>query len=206
MALIMVSIFRMQARLRPFGDLESGSGNKFLRFPGQHDDSETVDLSYNYFRDYDPWAGRYLQSDPIGLRGGWNTYAYVGGNPVMFMDPTGEIALDRSYGIFRDANKGPKECKRQTCQDIFPDYISCSELYDYEEFNSLRQAANRFYGYGSTVDNKGKPATDGPPECIEKGSRHYGVKVSGKFEGTITDCTCCDDTYSPELKTKYRAH
>lgn len=53
-----------------------------------YQDKET-NLHYNYYRDYDPAIGRYIQSDPIGLLGGVNTYAYVGSNPVGVTDPLG---------------------------------------------------------------------------------------------------------------------
>ena len=56
--------------------------------PGQYFDRET-NTHYNYFRDYDPAQGRYIQSDAIGLQGGINTYAYAGGSPVSHVDVRG---------------------------------------------------------------------------------------------------------------------
>ncbi|TZF80801.1 RHS repeat-associated core domain-containing protein, partial [Cognatilysobacter lacus] len=59
-----------------------------MRFPGQRFDSGSG-LNYNYFRDFDASAGRYAQSDPIGLRGGVSTFSLVKGSPLVYTDPFG---------------------------------------------------------------------------------------------------------------------
>src|SRR5690606_26952923 len=53
-----------------------------LRFPGQYYDQETG-LHQNYFRDYDPETGRYIQADPIGLEGGVNYFIYASSNAIV---------------------------------------------------------------------------------------------------------------------------
>ncbi|TNJ34494.1 RHS repeat-associated core domain-containing protein [Arenimonas terrae] len=74
----------------PDGDTVAYTFN--LRYPGQYFDEETG-LHYNYFRDYDPGTGRYVQSDPIGLAGGASTYGYAGGNPAVNFDPRGQYCV-----------------------------------------------------------------------------------------------------------------
>ena len=65
---------------------------------------------YNYFRDYDPSIGRYIQSDPIGLAGGINTYAYVLNNPIMHFDPYGlECFWNQATGAWRCTTDGTRE-------------------------------------------------------------------------------------------------
>ncbi|KAF1705954.1 RHS repeat-associated core domain-containing protein, partial [Pseudoxanthomonas sacheonensis] len=71
-------------------DLDVSSFVFDMRYPGQRYDAVSG-LSYNYFRDYDPGTGRYLESDPIGLDGGISTFAYVDSSPLAGSDPSGLV-------------------------------------------------------------------------------------------------------------------
>jgi RHS repeat-associated protein len=75
---------------------ENPSGLGAFEFPMRlsrgYADKETGKV-YTHFRDNSPDEGRFIQSDPIGLSGGLNTYAYVGSNPLSYIDPEGLKAV-----------------------------------------------------------------------------------------------------------------
>ena len=78
-------------------------------------------LHYNYFRDYDPLSGRYIQSDPIGLLGGINTYIYANNNSIKHIDPSG--LLFGSFVVCEAANAA------------YAGYSVASDLNNYDASN-----------------------------------------------------------------------
>lgn len=74
-----------------FGDVLSNSNPGFqpLGFAGGLFDTDTKLIRFGA-RDYDPSIGRWTTKDPIGFAGGdTNLYAYVNGDPMSFVDPSG---------------------------------------------------------------------------------------------------------------------
>jgi RHS repeat-associated protein len=87
------------AEIEPFGHARIAAGSRIvlnLRLPGQYWDEE-LNLSYNRFRHYDPKLGRYLQSDPWGIPGGNNLYAYRT-NPLHVADVRGLGEEEKKQG------------------------------------------------------------------------------------------------------------
>ena len=98
------------AIFQPFGEVYavSGTATNYLMFAGQFYDGETQ-LSQNWHRDYDPTIGRYIQSDPIGLAGGINTYSYASQNPALLLDP---------YGLYDQSILEAAEAAAETEEEV----------------------------------------------------------------------------------------
>lgn len=145
-----------------------------LRFPGQVSDRET-NLYYNYFRDYDPNLGRYLESDPIGLAGGMNSYLYAEAAPTSTIDIWG-LAPGDPYRTVDAAGT-------QAIRDINP--RSIREGVEYA--GRIYKMPNGSFSY--TTPNKGTKAKSDfgqcPPGTTNAGQYHTHGSYSPAYHNEV---------------------
>ena len=175
-----------------------------LRFPGQYFDKET-NLSYNVMRDYDAQIARYVESDPIGVKGGLNTYVYALANSLTKFDPLGLavwICNREVQGFPRVGNHGYlwNDKTRKSCgmQGSFgmgpigegePGYPThaCNEVpgsagKEEEIMNCCRKNANNWLWFPRVND-----CHNAANDCIEEA----GLRNPGAPGGRFSECSSC---------------
>ena len=179
-----------------------------------------MNLAYNYWRDYDLSLGRYVQADPIGLRGGKNLFTYVADNPLIAYDTFGLAKWKgtmNSFGVTvygQDEFDLESECKcgyklaihvtvkygsfgpgfTRTVSDVdFEDNFACPNgmAFDGLAFRVSAGFAVR-YGKGFNFIVLGRATSPGQWDSEEGIDASAGVSVGGSTVGPITrsECPC----------------
>ena len=173
-----------------------------VRFPGQYYDSESG-FSQNWHRDYDSSIGRYVQSDPIGLRGGINTFGYVGGNPVMWVDIAGLLSAEaESYAdkdiassgdIYGAWEKSRQRRKAEGWEDGTPAHEE--ENYLYGQLLIIVDGYPSAVAHGGAVLHAGKTVIKGRYSWPAHKAGHEGAQDGGQ-DPDGGDASYYDDGYS----------
>ncbi|KAF1720771.1 hypothetical protein CSC75_09710 [Pseudoxanthomonas wuyuanensis] len=161
-----------------------------MRFPGQRFDAVSG-LNYNYFRDYEPGSGRYAQSDPIGLGGGPNTYAYSNSMPTGAFDEKGLAAVRLPpYGPREQLPYGTIYCNDGVVapfvnwgkwpaydRECIGDCILAHEQSHARDAMRSNPGVCRYWGWVPFIYPKGVVGFDNQPERLASELRAYAVEL-----------------------------
>jgi len=106
-------------------------------FAGVRYDIE-IGLYYNRARYYNPFTGRFLQTDPVGYKDGMNMYRYCKNSPLSLRDPSGLWTEEAHRDLGRYGGGGPNDLFDYARLDI--DHPSTSILGYARHFRDLNDA------------------------------------------------------------------
>ena len=148
------NIIFLSAAGAPLGTQASTIGQPYT-YTGRRLDEETF-LNHYRARYYDAFVmQRFINRDPIEYDDGYNMYAYVGGGPLVAMDPTGEASeyLAAVDGPYWDADTS--RCLIRYTIRFEPTWVDhCNILYSF----GLRSDFDRHPG-GKTITHHIKAIT-----------------------------------------------
>lgn len=157
-----------------------------LRYPGQYFDAESG-LHYNYFRDYDPSTGRYVESDPIGLEGGISTFSYAESSPLLYVDPLGLAACSKG-GRKNIGTEG--FTKKSDAKDVEQALKEAMQKRQHERVKALRALLKVIKRGGSMGVAAGVPGGVFRDLCLQGDS--YGCASLCKIDPEDELCICSE--------------
>ncbi|MES1244717.1 MAG: RHS repeat-associated core domain-containing protein [Acidobacteriota bacterium] len=183
-------ISRTQYTYTPYGATTStgDASSNPLQYAGRENDG--TGLYYYRARYYSPVFGRFISEDPIGVEGGTNPYAYVGGNPLMLIDPLGLA------GCFIDFPDYPITIPYTDWKTTstpghagalgYDNRTGATRYYEYGRFGSDYGSVERRFVSDLTLDQHGNPTPESLDNLLEDLSRKAG-------HGTTAELTCEKD-------------
>ncbi len=193
----------------PFGQTQANSNPNSLgvytynpRFPGQVADTESG-WYYNWYRDYNPALGRYVQSDPIGLASGsMSTYGYVNGNPLSAYDDMGLQTLPGPMGLPIPIIPTPQQqaLNKQLAQQL-TDALNGNSDGDpqktYQTYTRWNPTTKKCYS-GRTS------GTGTPQENVKARGQQQTLLNNEGFQSPILDTTTQGDSFAEYLASRGR--